>query len=119
MFRFLLALAAVLCVATSCGANNATQLDVPARGVSAVNATNAWNSVCVQHNFIPKPFDTRITFAMGYYGSNFATDFANIKLRVNQLMGAAAPTDGTDVMGAAAPTDGSDVMRIKIENWTY
>jgi hypothetical protein len=132
VFRILfVALVAVLCVATSCGSNNTTQLDVPARGVSAVNATAAWNSVCAQYKFIPKPLVAGpITFLQGYHGTDFATDFAGIKAAVNGIMNVQLPTTGSDVMNVQLPTTGSDVMNVqlpttgsdvmsvKIEAWT-
>lgn len=106
MFRYLLVLAVCACIATSCGSNAAFVSDTAAnRSVSSADATNVWNSVCAQYNFIPKPLDTRVTFFMGYYGSNFDVDFAGIKDTVNRIM------------GASAPTDGSDVMKTRIENW--
>jgi hypothetical protein len=118
MFRYILALALFACIATSCGSNTAVQLDNSAvRAASSVDATNAWNSVCGQYNFIPKPFDTRITFAMGYYGTNLNADLAAAVSAVNSIMSVQQPTTGSDVMSVQQPTTGSDVMKIKIENW--
>jgi len=109
VFRYILVLAVFACIATSCGSNNVSLNEQPTRNVSAiVDATNAWNSVCFQYHFIPKPFDTTTTFSQGYYGQNYLVDSLAITTRVNQMVG---------LLGASAPTDGSDVMKTKIENW--
>jgi hypothetical protein len=108
VLRILLALAAILLIATSCGANNATLVDTPARNTSVVNATDAWNSVCAQYRFIQKPSDPTVTFSQGYYGGNFIVDFAAITARVNVIVG---------LFNVQQPTTGSDVMKARIENW--
>jgi hypothetical protein len=108
VFRYLLVLAVFACIATSCGANNATQFDTPNRATSTVNATTAWNSVCAQYNFIPKPSDPAVTFYQGYYGRNFLLDFTLITTRVNTMVG---------LLNVQSPSTGNDVMQFKIENW--
>ena len=129
MFRYLLVLAVCVCISTSCGSNAAFVADNSVRSVSSVDATSAWNQVCAQYHFIPKPADTRITFLMGYYGTDFTTDFARIKETVNAIMNVQQPTTGSDVMNVQQPTTGSDVMNVqqpttgsdvmktKIESW--
>jgi hypothetical protein len=111
MIRTFIALALFACIATSCGTNSSIQnlnTNDSGRSVSTVDATNAWNSVCAQYHFIPKPADARITFAQGYSGSNFVIDFTLITVRVNSMLG---------ILNASAPTDGNDVMKYRIENW--
>jgi hypothetical protein len=106
--KFLLALMAITCVATSCGSTSTAQLDTPARAVSVTDATSAWNSVCAQYRFNPKPSDPTVTFAQGYYGNTFALDNALITTRVNLMVG---------LFNVQLPTTGSDVMKSRIENW--
>jgi hypothetical protein len=84
------------------------QLESPSREVSVTNATDAWNSVCTQYHFVPKPNDPSITFSQGYYGSNFILDFTLITMRVNLMVG---------LLDVQQPTTGSDVMKARIENW--
>ena len=109
MFRYLIVLAVLAGIVTSCGSTVTTaQLDNPSRATSTVNATNAWNSVCAQYNFIPKPNDPNITFFQGYYGRNFLVDFTAITQQVNLLVG---------LNGVEMPSGGNDVMKFKIENW--
>jgi hypothetical protein len=65
VFRYLLVLAVCACIATSCGSNAAFVADNATRSVSSIDATTAWNQVCAQYHFIPKPPDTRLTFFQG------------------------------------------------------
>jgi hypothetical protein len=125
MFRYLVA-AALVCAIASCGSTTSFQQETAplvsgdARGVSAItDATAAWNSVCGQYNFIPKPQLAHVTFAQGYFGQNFSADIQAITNHVNQILGALPPSTGNDIMGALPPSTGNDIMKFKIENWQY
>ena len=90
------------------------------RGVSAIaDATNAWNSVCGQYRFIPKPLDSRLTFAQGYFGYNFTADMQAITNHVNYILSIEQPSGGNDVMSIEQPSGGNDVMKFSIESWDY
>ena len=108
MIRFILVLSIFACIATSCGSNPTAQFDNAARSASVTNATTAWNLVCTQYHFIPKPLDPTVTFSQGYYGRDFATENGLITSRVNDIVGA---------QNIQAPTQGNDVMKARIENW--
>jgi len=105
MLRIFVALASVVLLVGSCGTAT-TNFQSDSRTVSSVDATNAWNSVCAQYHFIPKPSDRTTTFAQGYFGHNFLADDAAITNAVNLI-----------TLNVTAPTSGNDVMSIKIENW--
>ena len=108
MLRIMIAVTLCACIAilSSCGSTQTSQFSTTDRALSAVDATNAWNSVCATYHFIPKPANSTTTFAQGYYGRAYLIDITAITTAVNAI-----------TLGIEVPSGGNDVMKTKIENW--
>ncbi len=70
------------------------------------NATSAWNSVCATYHFAPAGGLFTGTFAQGYSGSDFVSDFKDAKAATAQLMATTLP-----------PFDGGDPLSASVANW--
>jgi uncharacterized membrane protein YdjX (TVP38/TMEM64 family) len=70
------------------------------------DATSAWNSVCATYHFASAGGTFIGTFAQGYSGSDFTSDFGKILAAVAQTMGTTVPI-----------YTGDELMTATVQNW--